>query len=204
MEKLSKNFYRRKDVLQIARELIGKVLVTNINGVKASGMIVEVEAYAGVEDKASHAYNNKRTKRNEMMYAGAGVTYIYLCYGLHNMVNVVTNEEGVPHAILIRALEPMQGIESMLQRTGKQVADYSLTRGPGNVAKAMGISMAHNGFSLSSKEINICSSSFSLDENSIAQSPRIGIDYAGDCKLLPYRFFVKENKYVSGKKINNF
>ncbi len=197
---MSLSFYRRGDVLLIAKELLGKVLVTKFDGLETTGRVVEVEAYAGMPDKASHAYSGRRTARNEIMYAAGGVSYVYLCYGIHHLFNVVTNNKEVPHAILVRALEPLQGIDIMLSRTGKRKPDYTLTKGPGNLSKAMGIQTIHTGCSLLSKEIFITDDGFAYSKKEIASSPRIGVDYAGKDALLPYRFFIRDNPFVSGKK----
>lgn len=204
MKKLPKNFYQRDDVLQIARELLGKVLVTkwpDESGIVqvTSGRIVEVEAYAGVKDKASHAWAGRRTSRNEVMYAAGGAVYVYLCYGIHHLFNVVTHTKDVPHAILIRALEPLSGIEWMLKRSGKSKADFTLTRGPGNLSKALGLHTKHSGLSLTGNELYIADDGFRYTKKEWAASPRIGVDYAGKDALLPYRFYVKGNDYVSGK-----
>jgi DNA-3-methyladenine glycosylase len=162
MKKLPVSFYQRENVLQIARELPGKLLVTNWNGVLTSGRIVEVEAYNGTIDKASHASGGRRTARNEIMYANGGVAYVYLCYGIHHLFNVVTNSSGTPHAILIRALEPVKGIDTMLQRVSKKKLDHSLTKGPGNLSKALGLFTKHSGCSLRSKELFIADDGFVL------------------------------------------
>ncbi len=199
MKKLAQQFYKRDNVLQIARELLGKILVTKWDGVVTSGRIVEVEAYNGAGDKASHAFGGRRTKRNDVMYATGGLSYVYLCYGIHHLFNVVTNDEEIPHAILIRGVEPMQGINEMLKRTGKVKLDNTLTRGPGNVSKALGIFTHHNAVSLQSKEIFIADDGFVYDAKEITASPRIGVDFAGKDALLPYRFFIKGNPFVSGK-----
>ncbi len=199
MKKLTQQFYKRDNVLQIARDLLGKILVTNWKQIVTSGRIVEVEAYNGAGDKASHAFGGRRTKRNDVMYATGGLSYVYLCYGIHHLFNVVTNDEEIPHAILIRALEPMQGIDEMLKRTGKEKLDYTLTKGPGNVSKALGIFTHHNAVSLQSKEIFIADDGFVYDAKEITTSPRIGVDFAGNDALLPYRFFIKGNPFVSGK-----
>jgi DNA-3-methyladenine glycosylase len=199
VKKLDIGFYKRDDVLQVAKELLGKILVTRWDGAITSGRIVEVEAYNGIADKASHAWNGRRTNRNEIMYADGGVCYVYLCYGIHHLFNVVTNGSGIPHAILLRALEPLQGTDTMLQRTGKKKADHSLTRGPGNLSKALGIDTSQSGLSLSSRELYIADDGFVYPVSAIASSPRIGVDYAGADALLPYRFFIKGNPYVSGK-----
>lgn len=199
MNKLTIDFYGRKDVLQIAKDLLGKIVVTNIDGEITSGRIVETEAYAGLTDRASHAWSGKRTARNEHMYAQGGTAYVYICYGIHQMLNVVTNKEEIPEAILIRALEPIEGVDIMLQRTGKLTADYTLTRGPGNVARAMGISKLHSGLSLVSDTLYIVSDGEEPALSAIGASKRIGVDYAGEDALLPYRFYIKGNKYVSAK-----
>ncbi len=201
MKKLSLTFYQRKDVVQIAKDLLGKIVVTKIDGKITSGRIVETEAYAAFVDKASHAYNGKRTVRNEAMYACGGAVYVYICYGVHNMLNIVTNDVNVPDAILIRALEPLKGIDTMLWRTGKKLLDNTITKGPGNVAKAMGISKDISGLMLGNEQINIYEDDFLLLENEIGTSNRIGIDGAGTDALLPYRFFVRGNKFVSGRPV---
>jgi len=199
MQKLDIEFYRRQNVVQIARELLGKVLVTYWKGVVTSGRIVETEAYAGVIDKASHAAGGRRTPRNEIMYGQGGYAYVYLCYGIHHLFNVVTNSEDVPHAVLIRALDPIEGIEEMLFRTAKKKLDHTLTRGPGNVSKALGIFTKHTGVSLLGNKIFITDDGGKYSKKEIAASPRIGVDYAGKDALLPYRFYVKGNPFVSGR-----
>lgn len=199
MRRLKKEFYQSCDVLKVAKELLGKVLVTNWDGIVTSGRIVEVEAYAGVIDKASHAWAGRRTARNEIMYAAGGVAYVYLCYGIHHLFNVVTHGKDIPHAILIRAIEPIRGIDLMLERTGKKKPDNTLTRGPGNVSKALGIYTAHSGHTLSGRQLYIADDGFTFSKNEIGSSPRIGVDYAGTDAHLPYRFYVKGNPYVSGK-----
>jgi DNA-3-methyladenine glycosylase len=201
MEKLSLAFYQRKDVVEIAKDLLGKIVVTNVGGKITTGRVVETEAYVAHVDKASHAYNGKRTLRNEAMYAAAGAVYVYICYGMHNMLNIVTNDVNVPDAILIRALEPLNGIDFMLERTGKKIFDNTLTKGPGNVAKAMGISKSISGLMLGNEQINIYKDDFLLFENEIGTSKRIGIESADTDALLPYRFFVKGNKFVSARPV---
>ncbi|HEY0066614.1 MAG TPA: DNA-3-methyladenine glycosylase [Flavisolibacter sp.] len=198
MEKLPLSFYLRDDVVAISRDLLGKVLVTNWNGERTSGRIVETEAYAGEIDRASHA-SKGRTKRTEVMYGEGGRAYVYLCYGIHQMFNIVANREGTPHAILIRAVEPMEGIDIMLRRTGKKVADETLTRGPGNVGKAFGFHTTQCGLSLLSDELYIADDGFRPRRGSIGISPRIGVDYAGEHAAWDYRFYIRGNKYVSGK-----
>lgn len=203
MKKLQESFYQRSNVLQIAKDLLGKVLVTEWNGVITSVRIAETEAYAGMTDRASHAYGAKRTNRNEIMYANGGVAYVYLCYGIHHLFNVVTNVDGIPHAILIRAGEPLMGVEEMLKRTGKKELDNSLTRGPGNLSKALGLHTRHSGSSLLDNELYIAADEYSYIKKKIIASPRIGVDYAGNDALLLYRFFVKGSPFVSGKPDQN-
>jgi len=199
MKKLPLSFYQRPDVIQIAKDLLGKILVTKWKGQISSGRIIETEAYAGATDNASHASGGRRTQRNEIMYADGGVAYVYLCYGIHHLFNVVTNIKENPHAVLIRALEPMKGIETMLERTGKEKLDFTLTKGPGNVSKALGIFTKHSGSSLLGKEIFIAGDGFSYSANEIIASPRIGVEYAGKDAKLPFRFYVKGNPFVSGR-----
>jgi DNA-3-methyladenine glycosylase len=199
MKKLAKEFYQRSDVLKVAKELLGKILVSNWNGVITSGRIVEVEAYAGITDKASHASGGRRTARNEVMYAAGGIAYVYLCYGIHHLFNVVTHKKETPHAVLIRAIEPLKGIELMLDRTGKKKIDNTLTRGPGNVSKALGIYTVNNGHSLLSSQLYIADDGFIFSKREIGSSPRIGVEYAGSDAHLPYRFYIKDNPFVSDK-----
>lgn len=198
--KLPVSFYLRKDVVRIARELLGKIIVTTFDGIITAGRIVETEAYNGAVDKASHAYGNRRTNRTEIMFGEGGVAYVYLCYGIHHLFNVVTNVKDTPHAVLVRAVEPLVGIEDMLLRTGKPSLDYTLTKGPGNVSKALGISTKHTGLNLSHHQLYIAEDGFKLKSYSIGVSARIGVDYAAEDSLLPYRFFIIGNMYVSGRK----
>jgi len=197
-KKLPLPFYVRNDVVQIAKDLIGKVLVTKWKGETTSGRIVETEAYEGEIDRASHA-SKGRTKRTEVIFGEGGKAYVYLCYGLHQMFNIVTGKSSTPHAILIRAVEPIEGIDIMLKRTGKKKPDYTLTRGPGNVGKAFGFHTSQCGLSLQSNELYIIDDGFKVKKWSIITSPRIGVDYAGDHATWHYRFFLKNNKYVSGR-----
>lgn len=199
MKKVPLSFYNRKDVLQIAKELLGKIVVSKMDGMLTSGRIVETEGYVGLTDKASHSFGEKRTARNEHMYADAGTAYIYVCYGIHQMLNVVTNEKNIPDAILIRAIEPLDGVEIMTERTGKENTDKTITKGPGNVGKALGIFKHHSGLHLSGDEIYFLDDGFHFTENEIGISKRIGVEGAGTDGLLPYRFYVKGNKYVSGR-----
>jgi DNA-3-methyladenine glycosylase len=198
MKKLGLSFYDREDVAAIARELLGKVWITRFNDTITSGRIVETEAYAGIVDRASHAFGGRRTTRTEVMFGPPGTAYVYLCYGIHHLFNVVVSKKEIPHAVLIRAIVPMEGISVMLQRTGKKSPDHTLTRGPGNVSKAMGIITKHTGHSLLGKEMFIASDGWTSDSASIIATPRIGVDYAGEDAHLCYRFAIRNNPYVSG------
>lgn len=197
---LPKSFYIREDVVSIARDLLGKVLVTNIDGQTTSGMIVETEAYVGVNDKASHAYGGRRTKRTEIMYHEGGVAYVYLCYGIHHLFNVVTNIEGVPHAVLIRAVEPLENIPLMLERRSKPDQDTTLTAGPGAMSQALGIKTGHTGLALNTDPIYIEDRAMIIKDSSIEKRSRVGVAYAKEDALLPYRFSIMGNKYVSKGK----
>ena len=186
MPKLKRSFYLRDDVVEVARDLLGKVLVTRFEGKITSGIICETEAYAGVIDRASHAFGGRRTARNEVMYGKGGTSYVYLCYGIHHLFNVVTHSAGTPHAVLVRAIHPLEGIELMRERRGGS-ARFS-TGGPGTLTRALGIRTAHNGTDLLSDTIHIEERSITIPERIIVAGPRIGVDYAGDDALLPYRF----------------
>lgn len=198
MNKLGHDFYERTDVVEVARDLLGKILVTQQNGISTAGRIVETEAYNGIVDRASHAWGGRRTNRTAVMYQQGGVAYVYLCYGIHHLFNVVTNMEGVPHAVLIRALEPLWGIDTMLKRRNKTAADFSLSSGPGNVCVAMGIDTKNSGDSLLTDKIFIAADEYDVNPENIKATPRIGVDYAGEDAILPYRFIIKNNKHVSG------
>jgi DNA-3-methyladenine glycosylase len=198
--KLEPSFYLEEDVLMIARSLLGKLLVTQFDGELTAGMIVETEAYRGVSDKASHAYGNRRTPRTEVMFASGGVAYVYLCYGIHHLFNVVTNKEDVPHVILVRAIEPVLGKEIMQLRSGRKKWEHSIGSGPGNVSKALGIHKRHSGTSLAGEEVFIADNGISFQPAEIIATPRIGIDYAGEDAKLLYRFVIKDHPNISAKK----
>lgn len=200
MKKLPGSFYTRKDVVTIAKQLLGKILVTSFEERVTAGRIVETEAYNGVTDKASHAFGGRRTERTEIMYAAGGVAYVYLCYGIHHLFNVVTNTRDTPHAVLIRGIEPVMGLPVMMERMGRAKPDHSIGRGPGNVSRALGISVMHTSTSLLDKDIYIASDGTLIKSSQLGVSPRIGVDYAAEDALLPYRFYIKGNPYVSGKK----
>jgi DNA-3-methyladenine glycosylase len=188
--KLSPDFYLREDVVQISQDLLGKYLFTQIGGKTTAGIITETEAYAGITDKASHAYGGKRTARTETMYARGGTAYVYLCYGIHHLFNVVTNMPGIPHAVLIRAVIPAEGIETILRRRNKEKISKTVSAGPGTLAEALGIKKSHSGVDLTGKTIWIEDRNIRIKPTSIIHSPRVGVDYAGEDAHLPYRFRV--------------
>lgn len=191
-QKLEPDFYLQENVLEITNELIGKFLVTKIGSTLTSGMITEAEAYNGAIDKASHAYNNRRTKRNEIMYAAGGVAYVYLCYGIHHLFNVVTNRKNIPHAILIRAIVPVDGAVEILKRRNQNNISIKTSNGPGTLSEALGIKTTHSGISLSGNLIWIEDRGIKFKKKDIKTSPRIGVDYAGKDALLPYRYRLDE------------
>jgi len=195
--KLNKAFYTREDVIAISKELLGKYLVTFVDGKLTSGMIVETEAYLGAEDKASHAYGNRRTKRTEPFYKEGGIAYVYMCYGIHYLFNIITNKTDVPHAVLIRAVEPTEGIETMLERRKKSKLKPELTAGPGALSVALGISANHNETDLSGSEIWVEDRGVIVKKNEIIASPRVGVAYAKEDALKPWRFRIKDNLYTS-------
>ena len=197
-EKLPREFYTRPDTLEVARDLLGKILVVPAkNGERISGKIVETEAYLGAQDKAAHSYNNRRTKRTETMFAVGGTVYIFFIYGMYFQFNIVVGEIDTPHAILIRAVEPFENIEIMRERRGK-MKDTNLTSGPGKLCIALGIDRRFNGADLLGNEIWLESGEeFSTD--SVSCGKRIGIDYAEEYAEKPWRFWVKDNPFVSRK-----
>ena len=199
MKRLSSSFYQRDDVVQIAKDLLGKSLVSFFDGIRTAGIIVETEAYRAPDDKACHAYGNKRTKRTEIMFWEGGHAYVYLCYGIHHLFNVVTSTKDTAHAILIRAIEPTEGISTMLQRRQLQKIAPRLSAGPGTLSKALGIRTEHTGLSLLAKDspIWIEDTGLSYSENEIIASPRVGVTYAEECALWDWRFQVKGNRWVS-------
>ena len=186
--KLGRRFYRRDDVVAIAREMLGKVICTRIDGVDTQVVITETEAYAGTNDRASHAFGGRRTQRTQPMFEPGGVAYVYLCYGIHHLLNIVTGSRDEPHAVLVRAGLPLVGVEHMLKRRGRDRVDKRLLGGPGSLAKAMGITTALTGEDLSGDILWIEDQGVRIADENISVGPRIGIDYAGDDATLPYRF----------------
>lgn len=198
MKKLSRSFYLNPDVVQLAKLLIGKRLVTLIEGNMTAGIITETEAYAGTTDRASHAFGNRHTMRTSTMYRQGGTAYIYLCYGLHSLFNVVTNQNGIPHAVLIRSILPEAGIDVMMKRRKNFDLKPKLTCGPGSMSRALGITTKLNGIDLTGNIIWIEDPRGSNSSKpSIISSTRIGVDYAGTDAELPWRFLLADTEWVS-------
>jgi len=195
--KLSSDFYQNDQVTEVAINLLGKQLMTNINGIITGGIIVETEAYNGVTDRASHAFGGRLTERTKTMYEAGGVSYVYLCYGIHYLFNVVTGPKDIPHAVLIRGIEPTVGIETMLERRNMLTVKSSLSAGPGILSKALGINKEFNGKDLTENKIWIEDAGFKVEHHEIVTCERIGVAYAQEDALLPWRYFIKGNKFVS-------
>ncbi|MGI9066364.1 MAG: DNA-3-methyladenine glycosylase [Pyrinomonadaceae bacterium] len=195
-KKLPRGFYTRPNVATVARDLLGKLLVVpNRNGTRVSGIIVETEAYRGPMDRAAHSYGGRRTKRTETMYGIGGSAYVFFVYGMYNQFNVVTNVEDAPHAVLIRALEPVEGIELMRRRRHSQ-PDHNLTNGPGKLCIALGIDRRLDGADLSGDRVWL-EDAEKIPRSRIMSGPRVGIDYAEDWVDKPWRFWVSDNSFVS-------
>lgn len=196
-KRLPRSFYTGPDTISIAKELLGKLIVVPVNGRRVSAMIVETEAYLGVTDRAAHSYNGRRTPRNEVTYGVGGHAYVFFVYGMYYQLNVVTGPADHPHVALIRAVEPVEGIEIMRDRRGS-MKDRNLTSGPGKLCIALSINRDLNGEDLRGKRIWLeHHRSFAADE--IAIGKRIGIDYAGEDAEEPWRFWVRQNPFVSRK-----
>ncbi|OPJ59395.1 DNA-3-methyladenine glycosylase [Clostridium oryzae] len=203
MKLLDREFYNRDTVI-VAKELLGKVLVHEVNSQRISAKIVEAEAYMGVNDKAAHSYGGRRTARVEAMYGKPGTSYVFIIYGMYNCFNVVTREEGNPQAVLIRAAEPVEGLDIMAENRFKETYNQltksqikGLTNGPGKLCGALLIDRSLNGEDL-------CGNKLYLEEGenekfNIISSKRVGIDYAEEAKDYPWRFYIENNKYVSVK-----
>lgn len=191
--RLPESFYLDDDVVAISRALLGKYLVTAIGGVVTSGKIVETEAYRAPEDRASHAYGNRRTARTETLFCCGGVCYIYLCYGIHHLFNVVTGPAETPHAVLIRALEPADGLQSILSRRKMSALNSRVSAGPGTLTQALGLTTEHNGSSLQGPAVWIENRGDLVQQHEIIAKPRVGVDYAGEDAKLPWRFLIDAN-----------
>lgn len=199
MAKLKPRYYQNPDVIFLAQDLLGKILFTQKNGEITAGIITETEAYFGTEDKASHAYGGRRTLRTEAMFQTGGFSYIYLCYGIHHLFNIVVSEENDPKSVLVRAVEPFEGLPVIESRRKRPASDKMISSGPGSVCKALGIDMTFNKKPLTGEEIWIEDSGLQYSQDDIASAPRIGVAYAGEHALLPLRFYLKNNRYVSKK-----
>jgi DNA-3-methyladenine glycosylase len=195
-------FYQSTDVLGISRDLLGKILVTNFDNQLTSGIIVETEAYRAPDDKACHAHLNRFTKRTSIMFERGGHAYIYLCYGIHHLFNIVTAPATNAHVVLVRAIEPLEGTEIMLQRRGMDKIRPQLTAGPGVMTKALGITKQYTGIDMTTENspIWIEDRGISILPEQIIESPRVGIDYAEECALWDWRFRIRQNTYTSKAK----
>jgi DNA-3-methyladenine glycosylase len=196
--KLDEEFYQGPNVVEIARKLLGKGLFTRKKNIVTGGIIVETEAYSWKE-RGCHAYNARKTDRNAIMFEAGGHSYVYMCYGIHYLFNVVTNQKGTADAVLIRAIEPLEGLAEMNKRRGTLVNPFHLTSGPGKLSKALGIDRTFNGKFLLNDDVWIEDVGKKIAKVDIEASPRIGIDYAGEDALLPWRFTLKNNRWISRK-----
>lgn len=199
MAKLKPEYFQNKDVIFLAQDLLGKILFTKKNGEITAGIITETEAYFGEEDKASHAYGGRRTLRTEAMYQPGGYSYIYLCYGIHHLFNIVVSLKNDPKSVLIRSVEPYQGFSVIENRRNRSSSDKSISSGPGSVCKALGIDMTFNKKPLTGEDIWIEDSGLQYRTEDIASTSRIGVAYADEHAQLPLRFYLKNNRYVSKK-----
>lgn len=192
------DWFQQSDVLFLARQLLGKILYTCIDGQETAARIVETEAYRAPDDRACHAYNNRRTPRTEVMFASGGHAYIYLCYGVHHLMNVVTGPENAAHAVLIRAGEPLMGVEAMLQRRKAQAVKPVLTKGPGAMSQALGIHTRYSGVLLYDVEspVQLLDDGFCYEEADVFTGPRVGVASSGDSAVWPWRFYTR-SPYVS-------
>ncbi|GAB1403967.1 DNA-3-methyladenine glycosylase [Lentimicrobium sp.] len=187
--RLTSGFFQQDDVVGISRQLLGKILVSGAQDVYTAGVIVETEAYAGETDKASHAFGGRRTARTEIMYHEGGFAYVYLCYGVHALLNVVVNVPGVPHAILIRGAIPFMGKQTIESRIHRQLKFPADCFGPGKITKQHGITTRFNGEDLAGgHRLWLADVSVAPRPKDIIMGPRVGIDYAEEDALLPYRF----------------
>lgn len=199
--RLPATFYTREDVHGISRDLLGKFLVTHIDGVTTGGMIVETEAYRGPDDPASHAWKNRYTPRTRVMYEAGGKAYIYLCYGIHHLFNVVTGKAGIPHAVLIRALTPTDHIDIMLRRRRLDRLTPKITQGPGALSAALGLHTSLTGTDLTSplSPVWIEDRDVVIHPKDIGTAPRVGVAYAGEAASWPWRYYLRGVEYVSAQ-----
>lgn len=197
--RLSKSFYVREEVSLVARELLGKRLLTSIDGVLTGGMVVETEAYSQ-DERACHAYGGKRTARTEIFYSDGGLAYVYLCYGIHYLFNIITGTAERADAVLIRAIEPTDGIDYMLQRRKMDKLTTKIACGPGSVSQALGINKTHYGANLLADEIWLEDHDLTINDSQVLASSRVGVAYAGEDALLPWRYRIKDNPYTGKMK----
>ncbi|NNF23118.1 MAG: DNA-3-methyladenine glycosylase [Saprospiraceae bacterium] len=189
--------YQDNNILELAEFFLGKIIVSNVGNTRTIARIVETEAYRAPDDKGSHAFGNKKTERTKTMFQAGGVSYVYLCYGLHNMLNIVSGDINEAHAILIRAVEPLEGLETMTVRR-QGVSNYNLTNGPGKLCQALGITRDQNSVRLYTKDSPIyILKGVDIPESEIIRSPRVGISYAQECAHWPWRFRIKNNPWTS-------
>lgn len=198
-KRLPHEYYLQEDTVAVAKDLLGKVLCTDVEGHLTAGRIVETEAYHGIIDRASHAYGGRHTSRTKTMYEQGGIAYVYLCYGIHHLFNVVMAPAGQPHAVLIRGVEPLAGVETMLARRGKERMHSTLTSGPGSLSAALGITTALDGTSLLGPTIWIADEE-AVPKEEIIASPRVGVAYAKEHAQWPFRFRIRGNKWTSPAK----
>ena len=199
MNKINKKYYLNEDVVEIAQDLLGKHLITNIQHKITAGIIVETEAYHSNE-RACHAYNNRRTPRTEVMFSSGGIAYVYQCYGIYYLFNIVTSIENKAEAVLIRAVQPIEGIDSMLKRRNAKEVKHSITAGPGSLTQALGITKEHNKTDLTGNTIWLEDHRITYSSKEIIASPRVGVSYAEEDANLPWRFRVKDSPWCSKAK----
>ncbi|MCH2450071.1 MAG: DNA-3-methyladenine glycosylase [Gracilimonas sp.] len=197
VKKVPRSFYEQDNVVSISKELVGKALCTNVDGVFTAGMIVETEAYNGRTDRACHAYPYVRTKRTETLYSRPGIAYVYLCYGIHHLFNIVTNKEGLADAVLIRAIQPLEGENDMAKRRRKEHIKPIISNGPGKLSQALGITTSHDKTDLLGDTIWVEDRGIEIPKGAIKASKRIGVEYAGKDAELPWRFTLKNSEWVS-------
>jgi len=197
---LPQEYYLNTNTLFLAKDILGKKLCTHINGNYTAGIIVETEAYCGTNDMACHGRHGHRTPRNKTLFAQGGVFYVYICYGIHHLLNIVTHNENEPHAILIRALMPIEGIEIMLDRRKKSKVDYTITKGPGALTQALGITSYYDAIPCNSDTIWLENTAITYKDEDIFNGPRVGVSNCGNDAILPYRYYIKHNKWVSAWK----
>lgn len=206
MNILPRSYYLSEDVVGLSKDLLGKHLISNVNGKKSSGIIVETEAYRAPDDKACHAYANKKTPRTETMFAIGGTSYVYICYGIHNLFNVVTGPKDIAHAILIRAIEPIEGKTMMEKRRKMSIDRKESCNGPGKFTRCMNITKEQNGINLTSKKsaLWIEDHGLKMSANEIIEGPRVGMATAEECSHWPWRFRIKNNPWTSKPDVVNY